>query len=417
MKIAVLGAGVIGVTTAWELVADGHEVVVLDRQPGPAMETSNANAGEISPGYASPWAGPGVPTKALHWLAMEHTPLILRPRPSLAMALFLARMLRNCTAARYVANKSRMSRVADYSRERLIALRAATGIEYDHRERGTLQLFREARQVEAADKDVAVLKARGTRFETLDVAGCIAAEPALANVREKFVGGLRLPDDETGDCKMFTERLAELARARGATFRHGVAISGLAQSGGRIEGVATSEGMVEADAYVVALAAHSPALLRPLGLDVPIYPVKGYSITAALRDPARAPESTVMDESHKVAITRLGDRIRVGGMAEISGFSTDLPPKRRATLEHVVSDLFPGGGDYAGATYWTGLRPMTPDGTPVIGRGRQANLYVNAGHGTLGWTMACGSARIVADLVSGRRPDVDVADLGWERYA
>ena len=417
MKMAVLGAGVIGVTTAWELAADGHEVTVLDRQPAPALETSFANAGEISPGYSSPWAGPGVPLKALHWLAMEHAPLILRPRPSVAMAIFLAGMLRNCTAERYAVNKARMSRVADYSRDRLIALRAATGIEYDARQKGTLQLFREARQIEAAEKDVEVLKARGTPFETLDAAGCVAVEPALAAVREKFVGGLRLPDDETGDCKLFTERLAELAKARGVAFRHGVTISGLSTSGGRIDGVATSQGTVEADAYVVALAAHAPALLRPLGMRAPIYPVKGYSITAALRDPARAPESTVMDESHKVAITRLGDRIRVGGMAEISGFSTDLPPKRRATLEHVVSDLFPGGGDYSGATFWTGLRPMTPDGTPVIGRARQPNLYVNAGHGTLGWTMACGSARVIADLVAGKRPEIDTADLGWERYA
>jgi D-amino-acid dehydrogenase len=253
--------------------------------------------------------------------------------------------------------------------------------------------------------------------EVLDVAGCIAAEPALARVRGKFVGGLRLPGDETGDCFKFTGALRDLAAARGVDFRYGVTIRGLRAEGDRIAGVDTDQGLVAGDAYVAALGSHSPLLLKPLGVDLPVYPVKGYSLTVPITDPAGAPESTVMDEMHKVAITRLGDRIRVGGMAELDGFSTALHPRRRATLEHVVSDLYPDGGDAAAGAFWAGHRPMTPDGPPVIGRAGYANLWLNTGHGTLGWTMACGSGRVLADLVSNRAPAIDARALGIERYA
>ena len=416
MKVVVLGSGVIGVTSAWYLAEAGHEVVVVDRQPGPALETSFANAGEISPGYSSPWAAPGIPQKAVRWLMMRHAPLILQPAVDREMLGWLVAMLRNCTNARYAINKERMVRLAEYSRDRLIALRADTGIAYDERMQGTLQLFRTQKQLDGTAKDIAVLRAGGVPFELLDREGCIAAEPGLAAAREKIVGGLRLPGDETGDCFKFTGALAAMAAERGVQFRYGETIRSLAVADGRIAGVETDRGRIDADRYILALGSHSAGLLRPLGLKLPVYPVKGYSITAPILDASRAPESTLMDESYKIAITRLGDRIRVGGMAEISGYNNALPARRRATLVHSLTDLFPGAGDTEGAGYWSGLRPMTPDGTPVIGTTSYENLFLNTGHGTLGWTMACGSGQLIADLVSGCPTDIEAADLSIARY-
>jgi D-amino-acid dehydrogenase len=416
MKIVVLGAGVIGVTSAWYLARAGHEVTVIDRQQAAALETSFANAGEISPGYASPWAAPGIPLKALKWMFQEHAPLIVQPRPDWAKISWLARMLMNCTTSAYAVNKSRMVRLAEYSRDCLIELRSETGISYDERTQGTLQLFRTEKQVAAAEKDIAVLKADGVPFEVLDADACVAAEPGLAAARDKIAGGLRLPGDETGDCFKFTQSLAKLAETQGVTFRHGVSIDRLEAEGDRIVAVHTSEGRVTADAFVVALGSYSPMLVREFGIRLPVYPVKGYSITVPIVDEARAPVSTVMDETHKIAITRLGDRIRVGGMAEIAGFDLSLRSKRQATLTHSVEDLFGGAGDQSRASFWCGLRPMTPDGTPIVGRSPIANLFLNTGHGTLGWTMAAGSGRVLADIVSGRQAEIDTAGLGYSRY-
>lgn len=416
MKIVVLGAGVIGVTSAWYLAKAGHEVTVIDRQPAAALETSFANAGEISPGYSSPWAAPGIPMKALKWMFMEHAPLIIQPRMDWTRLSWMARMLMNCTSEAYAVNKSRMVRLAEYSRDCLMELRAETGISYDERTQGTLQLFRTEKQVAAAEKDIAVLRADGVPFEVLDADQCVAAEPGLAGAKHKIAGGLRLPGDETGDCFKFTQSLADMARAQGVTFRHGVAIDRLEADKGRITAVHTSEGRVTADAFVVALGSYSPMLVRDFGIKLPVYPIKGYSITVPIVDEVRAPVSTVMDETHKIAITRLGDRIRVGGMAEIAGFDTSLSPKRQATLTHSVEDLFGGAGDQSQAKFWSGLRPMTPDGTPIVGRSPIQNLFLNTGHGTLGWTMAAGSARVLADIVSGRRAEIEAADLGYARY-
>jgi D-amino-acid dehydrogenase len=416
MKIAVLGSGVIGVTSAWYLAAAGHEVTVIDRQPGPGLETSFANAGEISPGYASPWAAPGIPLKALRWLFMKHAPLILHFRFDLPMLRWTTAMLGNCTKRAYALNKSRMVRLAEYSRDCLIDLRRSTGIAYDERSRGTLQLFREQRQLDGIDKDIAVLRADGVPFEVLDTAGCIAAEPGLASSEVRFAGGLRLPNDETGDCFKFTNALADMAKARGVTFLHGRSIRRLAVVSDRITHIETDNGDVPADAYLVALGSHSPRVLAPLGIELPVYPVKGYSITVPIVDEHRSPISTIMDESYKVAITRLGERIRVGGMAELSGYSDELPAARRSTLEYSVGSLFPGAGDLSRASFWSGLRPMTPDGTPVIGTTRFSNLFLNTGHGTLGWTMACGSAKVITDLMSGKTADIETADLAISRY-
>ena len=417
MKVAVLGGGVIGVTSAYYLAKAGHEVTVLERQPGPALETSFANAGEISPGYASPWAGPGVPAKAVKWLLMEHAPLILRPKLDAATIGWLLSILRNCTEARYALNKSRMVRLAEYSRDLLIALRADTGIAYDERSRGTLQLFRTQAQMDGIGKDVEVLKSYGVPYEVLDAAGCARAEPGLANALEPIVGGLRLPNDETGDCFKFTNALAELAKGLGVEFQFDTSIAGLRKEGDRIVAVRTSRGEVAADAFLVAMGSYSPALVAPFGMRLPVYPVKGYSITAPILEPERAPVSTLLDESYKVAITRLGDRIRVGGMAEISGFNNDLHPRRRRTLEHSMQSLFPGAGDAGAASFWSGLRPMTPDGTPVVGGTSIGNLYLNTGHGTLGWTMACGSGQVIADVISGAPCAIDTRDLAISRYS
>ena len=416
MKVIVLGAGIVGVTSAYQLAKAGHEVTVVDRQPGPALETSFANAGEVSFGYCSPWAAPGIPMKALKWLFMHHAPLILRPKVDMAMLSWMTQMLRNCTSARYALNKSRMLRLADYSRISLAALRAETGISYDERMQGTLQLFRTEAQLDASAKDVKALAADGIPYEVLDPDGCIRVEPALKHVREKIVGGLLTPKDETGDCFKFSNALAKKAADLGVRFNYGSIIRGLDVEAGRVRGVITAHGRLEADAVVVALGSFSPLIVRPHGIRLPVYPVKGYSLTIPITDASRAPESTVMDETYKIAITRLGDRIRVGGMAEISGYTNDLGEPRRLTLQHSVMDLFPGG-DISKASFWSGLRPMTPDGTPVIGPTKIAGLFLNTGHGTLGWTMSSGSARVVADLVSGRKPEIDATDLAVTRYA
>lgn len=416
MKIAILGAGVIGVTTAHYLARQGHEVTVIDRQSGPALETSFANAGEISPGYSSPWAAPGIPAKAVKWLFMRHAPLILHPQINAPTVRWLLALLRNCTSGRYALNKARMVRLAEYSQVVQTALNEELGLEYDHRTQGTLQLFRTQKQLDGIYKDTEVLREGGVPFEVLDQDGCIRAEPGLKATRDLFVGGLRLPRDETGDCFKFTNALADHATTQGVTFQYGTTIQALIAEGGRITGVKTDKGVVTADAYVLALGSYSPMMVKPLGMTLPVYPVKGYSITAPIIDEPAAPVSTIMDESYKVAITRLGDRIRVGGMAEIAGFSDALPERRRNTLEHSVGSLFPGSGDLKAATFWSGLRPMTPDGTPVIGKTKLDNLFLNTGHGTLGWTMACGSARVIADIIDGRTPDIESADLGIGRY-
>lgn len=417
MKVLILGSGVIGVTSAYYLARAGHEVTVVDRQPEPALETSFANAGEVSPGYSSPWAGPGVPVKAVKWLLMKYGPLVIRPKLDPVMWVWLLKMLRNCTSARYAVNKSRMIPIAEYSRDCLRDLRRDIGIQYDERAQGTLQLFRYQAQLDGTGEDIAVLKQYGVPFEVLSREGCIAVEPALAGVKEKFAGGLRLPQDETGDCHMFTQALAKHAEALGVRFMFNTGIDRIATDGARVSGVVTSAGLLQADAYVLALGSWSSRLVAPLGISLPVYPVKGYSITVPIKDASGAPESTVMDESYKVAITRLGNRIRVGGTAEISGYSSKLYDARRATLDHSLTDLFPRGGDLAKATFWSGLRPMTPDGPPVIGPTQYANLHLNTGHGTLGWTMSCGSGRVLADMLSGKKPEVDVSALNVDRYA
>ena len=416
MRILVLGSGVVGVTTAWYLRQAGHDVAVVDRQPEPAMETSFANAGQVSPGYASPWPAPGIPAKAIGWLLSRHAPLAIRPTADPAQYRWMWQMLRNCTSARYGVSKARMVRLAEYSRDCLEELRQELGLEYEQRTLGTTQLFRAREQLDGAARDIAILEQYGVAYELLDQDGVIRAEPALAKVRERLVGALRLPGDETGDCHMFTTQLAELARRQGVEFRFGQDIQALQADGDRVTGVRIDGRTETADRYVLATGSWSAPLLAPLGIRLPVYPLKGYSLTIPIRDPDMAPVSTVLDESYKVAITRFNDRIRVGGMAEVAGYNLSLPQRRRETLEMVVRSLYPDGGDLEAAGFWAGLRPSTPDGPPVIGATKYRNLLLNTGHGTLGWTMACGSARYLADLVDDRTPAIDPEGLDISRY-
>jgi len=414
MKVLVLGAGVIGTTTAYYLARAGHEVTVVDRQAGPAQETSFANAGQVSPGYAAPWAAPGVPLKALRWMFQKHAPLAIGLDGSADQLRWMWHMLRNCSPQRYALNKERMVRLAEYSRDCLARLREDTGLRYEGREGGTLQVFRTQAQLDAVGKDVAVLRAAGVPYELLGPEELLRAEPAIAT--GPLVGGLRLPGDETGDCHLFTTRIGHLAQSMGVRFEFGEAVDRVELCNGRVAGVLQGRSLHKADAYVMALGSYSTAMLAE-AVKIPVYPVKGYSITVPIADPERAPVSTVLDESYKIAITRFDRRIRVGGMAELRGFDLRLNPRRRETLELCLNSLFPGAGHTEAASFWTGLRPMTPDGTPLVGRTALPNLFLNTGHGTLGWTMACGSARVLADVMSGRAPEIRSDDLSVQRYA
>ena len=415
MRILVLGSGVVGVTSAWYLRQAGHEVVVVDRQPGAALETSFANAGQVSPGYASPWPAPGIPAKAIGWLLSRHAPLAIRPTADPAQYRWMWQMLRNCTSARYGVSKARMVRLAEYSRLCLEQLRQEQGLQYEQRTLGTTQLFRTSAQLDAAARDIAILEQYGVAYQLLDREGIIGAEPALAKVQDDLVGALRLPGDETGDCHLFTVQLAELAARQGVEFRQGT-VEALQAGGGKVTGVRFDGRLETADRYVMATGSWTAPLLAPLGIRLPVYPLKGYSLTIPIRNEEMAPISTVLDESYKVAITRFDDRIRVGGMAEVAGYDLSLPARRRETLEMVVRSLYPEGGDLDQAEFWAGLRASTPDGPPVLGATRYSNLLLNPGHGTLGWTMSCGSAGYLADLVDGRTPAIDPEGLDISRY-
>ncbi|MEI2513259.1 D-amino acid dehydrogenase [Acinetobacter soli] len=416
MRVIVLGSGVIGVASAYYLAQQGAQVTVLDRQAGPAEETSFGNAGQISPGYSTPWAAPGIPFKAVKWMFQHHAPLAINIDGSMWQLQWMAQMLKNCNPASYTTNKERMMRVAEYSRDCLKALRETTGIEYENRAKGTLQVFRSEAQLEAVQRDIQVLEECGVGYALLDREGLAQVEPALAHAQDKLVGGLHLPNDETGDCYLFTNALANKAKALGVDFRFNQQVEGLVVEGDSIKGVRVNGQTLTADRYVLAFGSYSRDFLKPLELNLPVYPVKGYSLTIPIVQPEFAPQSTVLDETYKIAITRFDERIRVGGMAELSGFNLGLNQDRRATLEMVTQDLFPGG-NMAEASFWTGLRPMTPDSTPIIGATRFKNLFLNTGHGTLGWTMACGSGKLISDIVLNHQTDISTEGLSLQRYS
>jgi D-amino-acid dehydrogenase len=393
MKIAVLGAGVIGVTTAWYLRQAGHEVQVLDRREGPGLETSFANGGQISADHAAPWAKPGVPLQALKWMLREDAPLLFRLRADPAQWRWAARFLRNCTPARFRENAARLQRLGRYSRAQLQALRDATGLQYDQVSRGILTLYTGDHAFEPGWKTPAE---------------CVALEPAVAAMKDRLVGGSHLADDESGDAYKFTAGLAKLCAAQGVAFSFGVDIKGCSALGGKIDAVETRTTRIKADAYVLALGSYSPLLAGPLGIDLPIYPLKGYSVTLPVKNPAAAWTTSLSDEAHKLVLSRLGDRLRIAGTAELNGYDTSINKLRCEAILKRVMELFPDAGDPSRATYWAGLRPATPDNIPCIGRTKIPNLFLNTGHGTLGWTHACGSGRILADLVGGRQPEIEV---------
>ncbi|MBL0538887.1 D-amino acid dehydrogenase [Aeromonas caviae] len=416
MDIVVLGGGVVGVTSAWYLAKAGHKVTLLERRDGVALETSHANAGQISPGYASPWAAPGIPLKAAKWLLQKHAPFTVRPTSDPFQLRWMLKMFANCTPAAYAVNKGRMVRLAEYSRDCMKQLRGELALDYEGRQLGTLQLFRSQAQLDASQRDIAVLEEYGVPYQSLNADGCEEVEPALARVRGKVVGGLRLPGDETGDCFRFTQALADEARKLEVSFVFNCAIDEVEIAKGRAVAVRAGEQRFQADAIVCALGSYGTGFLRPLGIELPVYPVKGYSLTLPMTDAEGAPRSTVLDETYKVAITRFDERIRVGGMAELSGFNLALNPRRHDTLAMVVRDLFPQGGNLEQATFWAGLRPMTPDGTPLVGPSPIPGLWLNTGHGTLGWTMAAGSGQLLSDLISGNTPDISDEGLTLARY-
>ncbi|ALX10075.1 amino acid dehydrogenase [Burkholderia cepacia JBK9] len=425
MHVIVLGAGVIGVTTAWHLREAGCDVTVIDREADVAQATSLGNAGVIAPGYVTPWAAPGMPGKILKYLFKPASPLIFRPTLDAAQWRWIARWLRECELERFRVNKQRMQRIAYYSRACLHAFRERYPFDYGA-SRGYLQLLRGPFDVELVQPALHVLRDAGIAFRELDAAGCTAIEPGLRWARQAPVGGIYLPDDEAGDCARFTRELRALCEAHGVTFRFRTVIRALDVAGRTVRGVrvdsreagdtARSDALLAADAIVVALGVDSAGLLRPYGIDVPLYPVKGYSATLAVVDDEKAPRAALMDESLKTAITRFGPTLRVAGTAELGNRHAALRQQALDTLMKVLDDWFPHAADRASARFWVGRRPMTPDGPPLLGASGIDGLWLNVGHGSTGWAMSMGSGKVLADLVTGREPDIDLSGLTLARY-
>jgi D-amino-acid dehydrogenase len=403
VRILVLGAGVIGVTTAWYLVQAGHEVTVVDRGAEPASETSFANGGQISAGHAEPWAKPEVVPKIFRWLGREDAPLLFRARADWAQWRWGLGFLRECIPGRFERNVQALSGLATYSRDCLRALRSETRIQYDALTRGILHFCTDERDFKALQHHARQMLALGIRRDVKTREECLALEPALR--QSEVAGGIYTAEDESGDAHAFTVELARLCREKGVAFKTGVNVESIRAAGDRVEGI-RPEG--KADAYVVALGSYSPLLLRPLGIHVPVYPLKGYSVTLPLAEGERAaPTVSLTDEAHKIVISRLGNRLRAAGTAELTGYDRNVNERRCTALLERVRQLFPALAKIEPSHRWAGLRPATPSNIPCIGSTRLKNLYLNTGHGTLGWTLACGSAALLADLISGRKAQVD----------
>lgn len=419
MKVVVLGAGVVGTSTAYFLAEDGHDVVVLDRQQAPGLETSFANGGQISACHAKPWAGPGVPLQSLLWTFQADAPLLFRPwRWDPPLWSWGMKFLRNCTTARARLNMDRTLRVALYSRKVLKALRQKTNIRYDQQTNGILHIYRTAAEFEDGRHTAAQLSGLGLPQDILTPQDCVKIEPALRHAEKKgdVVGGLMSRDDESGDAHLFTQELGKLAAARGVRFRYGITVRKLEHNGRQVTRIVTDQGDETPDAVVLSLGSYSPMLARDLGLSLPIYPAKGYSITADVENPDAAPNVSITDETRFMVFTRLGQRLRVAGTAELTGWDTTLDPVRVEPLRRNVMSLFPEASSYRELNAWCGLRPATPDSVPILGNTPYDNFFLNTGHGTLGWTMACGSGRAIADLISGRAPEINLDGLSLHRF-
>jgi D-amino-acid dehydrogenase len=417
MKVIVLGAGVVGTASAWFLNKAGHEVTVIDRQPAAGLETSFANGGQISVSHAEPWANPGAPLKVLKWLFREDAPLLFRLRADLRQWQWCLRFLRECTPARTRRNIAQIVNLGLYSRAQLQALRAETGIQYDHLERGILHFYTSQSEFDAAQEPARIMREFGCELDMKTPDECVAIEPALAHARDRIVGGSWTPSDESGDAHRFTQELAAPCARNGVRFEYGTRIDRVVSEAGRIAHVEITRAdgnihRIRAEAYVASLGSYSPALLAPLGIRLHVYPAKGYSVTMPVLRDDLAHRVSLTDDEYKLVFSRLGDRLRIAGTCELNGYDTALNEVRCQAIVRRTEELFPGAGDARAATYWTGLRPATPSNVPYIGRTRYSNLYLNTGHGTLGWTHACGSGRAIADIVSGRKPEVDFAFTG-----
>jgi len=416
MKVLILGAGVIGTTSAWYLARAGHQVVVVDRQPEPALETSFANGGQISVSHAQPWANPGAPLRILKWLGREDAPLLFRPSLDPAQWLWGMRFLLECLPHCTRRNTANALCLARYSAQLLGELRAQAGLSYDEQTRGILQLFFSAKEFDEACATLALLRGQGLELREQTTAQCLLLEPSLAGTGVPIFGGIHAPGDESGDARLFTTQLAQRASALGVQFRFNVNVRGVQIAAGRVERVIIDDELgidesLRADATVVAMGSYSALLLRDIGIPIPVYPVKGYSLTLPLSAGDDAPRMSLSDDSHKLVFSRLGQRMRVAGTAELTGYDTSLNEARCAALLRRLRQLFPRIGHDNDVQYWTGLRPATPSNQPLIGRTRYPNLYLNTGHGTLGWTQACGSGRVLADVIGNRLPEIPVALL------
>lgn len=416
MKVLVLGAGVVGTAAAYYLNRAGHEVTVIERHQMAGMETSFANGGHVSAFTARPWASPTVPRMLIKWFGREDAPYLVRLRPELRQWLWGLRFMRNCTTARHLKMARHMVRLSMASYEELKEVRARERIEYDQRASGILHVYRSQKALDEAAAGERVVDDPRARAEVVDASRAVAIEPALEQARHLYAGGLFIAHDETGDAHRFSTGLAAAAARNGVDFRYGVTVRALIREGDRITAVETDRGRLNADAVVFSLGAEGPLLLRPVGVDVPIYPVKGYSVTLPTEGYNGTPSVGIHDQEVRVVTSTYGGRLRAAGTAELVGYDRTISPKRVDAVLRAVMEVFPNGGDASRAERWTGLRPMTPDCAPLIGRTRLSNLYLDTGHGSLGWTLACGSGRAIADIVSGKRPEIDLTGFEVDRF-
>jgi D-amino-acid dehydrogenase len=418
MKVVVLGAGIIGTTSAYFLAKQGHEVTVIDRQDSVSMETSHANAGCLSYGFTSPWASPDLPFSVLKWVLTGRSPLIINPNMSVETIKFLYRMYKNCNSRSYEINKSRMLRVANYSQKALLEIETDFDLYYEQKKQGSLQLFWDSKEIEKAQKDIEILDKFNINSQLLSAEECVKIEPGLQYVKNKLAGGIQFMDDFTGNCYLFSTEVYKKCVEMGVNFEFNTKIKSLQISNDKIASVSTDSGEIKADCYSVSLGSYSTKILSKIGIEIPIYPVKGYSITLPVLSNEDAPQSTIMDEKNKIAITRLGDRIRVAGMAHLTDFDKNLRTKSLDSLMSGLDLLFPKSYESSKETnFWTGFRPSTPDGTPIIGPTPFNNLFLNTGHGTLGWTMSAGSGKLLANLVSGIDPEISTEGIDMSRYS
>ncbi|WP_372996398.1 D-amino acid dehydrogenase [Marinobacter sp.] len=416
MHILVLGAGVVGTTTAWYLQKQGHQVTVVDRQNQAGLETSYANGGQISVSHAEPWANPSAPLKVLKWLARPDAPLLFRPKLDPAQWRWALSFLGQCTSARAAHNIRQMVNLGTYSRSQLQALRKDIGIEYDHLEKGILHFYTNPAEFDGAMEPTRIMQDLGCDRQIIDADRAVELEPALKPIRHRIAGATYTSDDESGDARMFTQNLARCCAKAGVEFRYGTEILSFERAGERVLGVQTLRDghheTLRADAYVLSMGSFSAALARQLGIFLNIYPAKGYSITVPVKNEEAAFKVSLTDDEYKLVYSRLGDRMRVAGTAELSGYSRKLNYTRCRAIVRRTAEVMPEAGYWDQAEFWTGLRPATPSNVPYIGKSHFANLYLNTGHGTLGWTHSCGSAAALADIIDGRKPDVDFAFSG-----